>query len=204
MLEQAAGVSPSQLTKTLCDPGISISAPLWARLSVSSSEAASAASTGDQSKLSYKHATVRWTRRRLRKTMTLTSEVPLVSHYRDQGAYLSKEQQLFQERFNALDTPWQLDVGQDSFHLGGRSVWLPDFVLKKGNTVLHLEVLGYWRPEAVRKRIRLLNKYGPKHWLIAVSRKRRASKASIEFEGPILEFAEILSPKKVIEVAESL
>lgn len=150
-------------------------------------------------------ATLRWTRRKLRKTVTLHSTVPLVSHYRDQGGYLSREQQWFKERFDALDTEWVLEEGRVPVDLNGRAVLLPDFIIRKGEQFLQLEILGFWRHEALEKKLALINKYGPKNWLIAISRKRGTSKTqSIGLEGPILEFAEVLPPKKVIQFAEAL
>ena len=150
-------------------------------------------------------ATVRWTRRRLRKTLKLDQTCGLVSHYQDRGAYQTREQQWFEERFQALDTEWTLEPGTLPVDLAGRAVILPDYVLRKGDQTLQLEILGFWRKETLDKRLRLLKKYGPKNWLVAISRKRGTSKQKhVPPEGPVLEFAEILSPKKVIQWAEAL
>ena len=141
-------------------------------------------------------ATVRWTRRRLRKTMTLTSEVPLVSHYRDQGAYLSKEQQLFQERFNALDT---MAIGcRPGLLSSRRSVRVATgFCVEKGEYGPSPRGAGIL---AARGRSQTYTA-AEQVWTETLAhcsqpKTTRVKKASIEFEGPILEFAEILSPKK--------
>jgi len=150
-------------------------------------------------------ATVRWTRRRTRKTLRLDPSFGLVSHYRDQGAYQSREQQWFEERFQALKTDWVLEEGVLPIDLGGRAVILPDYVLRKGDQTLQLEILGFWRKEVLEKRLALLQKYGPKNWLVAISRKRGTSKQKkVPLAGPVLEFAEVLPPKKVIKYAEAL
>ena len=150
-------------------------------------------------------ATVRWTRRRLRKTLKLDQSCGLISHYQDRGAYKTREQQWFEERFQALDTDWVLEPGTLPIDLAGRAVLLPDYVLRKGEWTIQLEILGFWRKETLEKRLRLLKKYGPPNWLVAISRKRGTSKQKqVPLDGPILEFAEILSPKKVIQWAEAL
>jgi hypothetical protein len=151
------------------------------------------------------HATVQWTRRKIRKTLTLDSTTPLCSHYRDQGSYVSREQQWFKERFDTLKTDWTLSDGKEPLNLAGRAVLMPDYTLRRGKEELHLEIMGFWRADQLKKRILLLQKYGPGNWLIAVSRKRRTTKSTKEaLEGPVIEFSEILSPKKVIQYAESL
>ena len=150
-------------------------------------------------------ATVLWTKARHRKTLTVTHEDGLVSHYSDRGGYQSREAQWFAERFAALKTDWTLVEGEHPISLGDKGVLFPDFTLKQGNRVAHLELMGFWRGDDLAKKIDLLSRYGPGNVILAVSRKLRGSKGVLE-QAPewVLDFANVLPPKQVVAQAERL
>ncbi|MBW1880624.1 MAG: DUF790 family protein, partial [Deltaproteobacteria bacterium] len=87
-------------------------------------------------------ATVLWTRARHRKRMFLTSEDGLVSHYRDVGAYETRTQRWFAERFRALDSGWTLDDQTLPIDLGGHALVLPDYRFTRDGRVAFLEIVG--------------------------------------------------------------
>jgi predicted nuclease of restriction endonuclease-like RecB superfamily len=150
-------------------------------------------------------ATVLWTKAGHRKTLRVASGDGLVSHYRDSGAYTTREQTWFAERWAALDTRWKMTDQTDPIDLGGRGVVLPDFSFKRGRKVGHLEIIGYWRPETLQTRLDMLQRYGPGTVILAVSRKLRGSKQALDaYPGEVVEFAEIVPPKKVLEALERL
>ena len=79
----------------------------------------------------------------------------------------------------------------------------PDFTLRSGKRVAHLEMVGFWRKQWLEKRLDGLNRYGPDNLIIAVSTRLQGSQEALEsFPGEVVTFAEILSPKKVCEAAE--
>ncbi len=152
-------------------------------------------------------ATVLWTKRRHAKTLTLTHEDGLVSHYRDQGAYKTREQALFEERWNASERAWDLTEGREPIELGGQAVLVPDYTLTHPDgRVAHLDVVGFWRRESLERRLALLDRYGPGNVVVAVSRRRRGSRAKElpDYEGPLIPFAEIVTPKKVLDAVEAV
>ena len=53
-------------------------------------------------------ATIRWGKRGIRKQMRLSSDMGLVSHYRDSGVYVSRVEEWFEARFDTLDSGWSL------------------------------------------------------------------------------------------------
>ena len=148
-------------------------------------------------------ATILWTRARHRKTLRLDHRMPLRSHYKDTGAWRTKAAQHFEERFRARSSPWTLEEGSEPIDLGGRGVLFPDFTLRSGSRVAHLEMVGFWRKQWLEKRLEWLNRYGPDNLVIAVSTRLQGSQEALEsFAGEVVTFAEILSPKKVTEAAE--
>ena len=64
----------------------------------------------------------------------------------------------------------------------------------------HLEILGFWRHDDLVRRIELIERRGPGNVVLAVSRKLRGSKEALS-DAPawVIDFAEVLPPKKVIE-----
>lgn len=152
-------------------------------------------------------ATVLWTKAKHRKTLTLTPVLGLVSHYADTGAYRTREQEMFEERWHAKPRAWKLDPGSAPIDLGGRGVLIPDYTLKhEDGRVAHLDICGFWRREALEHKLGLIDTYGPGNVIMAVSRKRRGSKSTElpPFGGPLVEFAEIVPPNKVLKALEAL
>ena len=148
-------------------------------------------------------ASILWTRARHRKRLNLTHESGLRSHYVDRGAYATREQTWFAERYAKLDTDWQMTEGKKPINLGGRAVIFPDFTFSKGRKKAHLEILGFWRKDALAKHLALLDAFGPGNVIVAVSRKLRGSKEAMQpYSGPIIDFAEIVPPKKVLAAVE--
>jgi hypothetical protein len=135
--------------------------------------------------------------------LSLTHESGLRSHYTDRGAYQTREQKWFSERFKKLDTDWKMTQGKRPITLGSRGVLFPDFTFTKDGRTAHLEILGFWRKDALAKRLALLEDFGPGNVVVAISRKLRGSKEAMDpYSGPIVDFAEIVPPKKVLAAVE--
>ena len=84
---------------------------------------------------------------------TLEAGCGLVSHYPPGKPYDSILEQAFAERWAKTPTPWRLEREVDLIPLPG-SVMVPDFRLvhPDGRSCL-LEIVGYWRPEYLRKKV---------------------------------------------------
>lgn len=144
-----------------------------------------------------------WTQRKVAKTLSLSHDDGLVSHYRDTGAYKTKEQTYFEERFAAYDTEWALQEGQTLLPLGSRRFVFPDYTLVRGERRVHLQMVGFWRKETLEAHLADVAEHAPRDLLVAVS-KRLAGDKGAALPDQVLAFAEILSPRAVVAAADAL
>ena len=135
--------------------------------------------------------------------MTLSSADGLRSHYRDLGAYDTREALWFEERFRALDSGWTLDREVLPLPQGGEGVVVPDFRFTKGGRTAYLEILGFWRKGSVQRRLQLLKRHGPRNLVLAVS-KRLAGEEAAEIPDAVVPFAEVIPAKAVLERFEAI
>ncbi len=146
---------------------------------------------------------VRWGTRKLRKNFSLSSEAGLVSHYRDQGAYQTRTEQWFEERWNKLDTEWKMVRCASLVHLGGQAVLAPCYTFTKGDKTAHLEILGFWRKGWLQKHLGRVAKHGPGNLVLAVSTKMEGAKEGLgRFEGQVVAFKEVVPAKDVLAAVE--
>lgn len=143
-------------------------------------------------------AKVEW---RGKRTLKLAPGL-LRSHYRDVGAYETRESLWFEERFVALDSGWTLDREVVPLSQGGEAAVVPDFRFRKDGRTAYLEILGFWRKGSVERRLKLLKRYGPKNLIVAVSKKLAGEDA--ELPDGIIPFAEVIPSKEVLRRLEEL
>lgn len=152
-------------------------------------------------------ATVLWTKARHEKHLEITSADPLVSHYRDQGAYRTREQAAFEERWAAKPRTWELTTATTPITLGTQGFIVPDYTFTgPEGQVAHLELIGFWRRETLQTKLDAIARYGPGNVVVAVSGRRSGSKGKTlpSFDGEMLSFAEVLPPNKVLKALEAV
>ncbi|SMB80114.1 DUF790 family protein [Deinococcus hopiensis] len=137
----------------------------------------------------------------------LTSEDEYVSHYKPPEEHDSALEAGFADRFAKLDTPWVLEREVDLVPVPG-GVIIPDFRLvhPDGRNVL-VEIVGYWRPEYLRKKFALLRKSGRTDVIVCVSERLNLEKAGVDpsdFDERLIWFKGVLNPKDVLGLAERL
>ena len=148
-------------------------------------------------------ATIRWTKRRLRKELNLSSELGLRSHIADTGAYQSRTSQWFEERWSASDSGWELTRDAGLIDLSGEGVVVPDFSFRRDGREAHLEIIGVWRKAWLKARMKQLQQHGPGNLVMAVSSKLAGSKESlVKFPGEVVYFKEVVPIKDVLEAIE--
>lgn len=135
----------------------------------------------------------------------LTSEDGYISHYRAPEEHDSALESGFTERFQKLTVPWHLEREVDLVPVPG-GVILPDFRLvhDDGRSVL-VEIVGYWKPEYLRKKFSLLRKSGRRDVIVCVSERLNLEKAGVnprDFGERLVWFKGVLPPKDVLNVAE--
>lgn len=136
----------------------------------------------------------------------LTSEDGYVSHYKAPEEHDSALESGFAERFAKVDTPWVLEREVDLVPVPG-GVILPDFRLVNGERSVLVEIVGYWRPEYLRKKFALLKKSGRTDLIVCVSERLNLEKAGVdpsEFGDRLIWFKGVLNPKDVLALAERI
>jgi predicted nuclease of restriction endonuclease-like RecB superfamily len=133
-----------------------------------------------------------------------SATITLVSHYKDQPLYDSALERTFAERFARLESPWRLERETEIIHLG-QMVMIPDFRFRHredGRTAL-LEIVGYWRPEYLRRKFAKLATAGRSDLIVALNAELHVGGRERErldaLPGPVVFFKQALDPKAVLE-----
>jgi uncharacterized protein len=128
----------------------------------------------------------------------------LVSHHVDRGQFDSMVEEAFAVQFAQLRTEWSLHREADVVDLG-EEVMIPDFVLRHpdGRSAL-LEIVGYWRPDYLRRKIERLHVAGRRDMIVAVSRHLSVAEEDLKDLGGVVWFSRRLRPREVIEAAEEV
>ena len=136
---------------------------------------------------------------------TLEAGCDLVSHYPPGKPYDSILEQAFAERWAKTPTAWRLEREVDLIPLPG-SVMVPDFRLvhPDGRSVL-LELVGYWRPEYLRKKFAQVRRAGREDVILAVSERLNLERAGVrrsDLPARVVWFKDRVLPKAVLDVLE--
>lgn len=135
----------------------------------------------------------------------IDSDCGLISHYPPGKTYDSLLEAGFVDRWNKAKTEWRLEREVDLIPIPG-SVMIPDFriVHPDGRTFL-VEIVGYWRPEYLRKKFSQVRQSGRDDLILAVSERLNLEKAGVNIADTparIVWFKDQLLPKAVLEVLE--
>lgn len=136
----------------------------------------------------------------------LDSNCGLVSHYPPGKPFDSMLEAAFAERWATLNSEWKLEREVDLIPIPG-SVMIPDFRLvhPDGRTFL-LEIVGYWRPEYLRKKFHQVRRSGSNSLILAISERLNLEKAGVKVDdlpAKVIWFKDKLLPKAVLEVLEA-
>ncbi|PSO48182.1 MAG: hypothetical protein BRC33_10375 [Cyanobacteria bacterium SW_9_44_58] len=134
---------------------------------------------------------------------SLDSNCGLISHYPPGKPYDSMLEQSFAKRWKKEKTAWKLEREVDLIPIPG-SVIIPDFRLVHPNgEEFLLEIVGYWRPEYLRKKFYQLRRAQVDNLILAVSERLNLDKAGVNFQNvpaKLVWFKDKLSPKAVLAV----
>lgn len=137
----------------------------------------------------------------------LDSECGLVSHYPPGKTYDSLLEAGFVDRWNKAKTEWRLEREVDLIPIPG-SVMIPDFrvVHPDGRSFL-VEIVGYWRPEYLRKKFSQVRQSGRDDLILAVSERLNLENAGVKISDTparIVWFKDQLLPKAILQVLEDV
>ncbi|MDJ0731762.1 MAG: DUF790 family protein [Crocosphaera sp.] len=129
----------------------------------------------------------------------------LVTHYSRGKTYDSMLEESFAKRWEKLKTDWKLEREVDLIPIPG-SVMIPDFRLvhPDGRDYL-LEIVGYWRPEYLRKKFYQVQNADNDNIILAISERLNLDKAGVNFNdtpAKVVWFKDKLNPKVVLSLLE--
>ncbi len=140
------------------------------------------------------------------KSFCLDASCGLVSHYPPGKPYDSMLEQAFADKWAKAKTEWQLEREVELIPIPG-SVMIPDFrLVHPDGRVFLLEIVGYWRPEYLRKKFYQVRQAECQNLILAVSQRLNLEKAGVDVNTTptkIVWFKDKLLPKAVLEALES-
>ena len=140
-----------------------------------------------------------------RQHFVLDDQSGLVSHYRDQALYDSLLEETFATRFAKAKTQWQLERESEVVNLK-ETVMIPDFTFRHPDgRMAILEIMGYWRPEYLRRKLEKLRQAQRKDLLVAVSSNLNVSEDDFKnVPGGVFFFRNKVQPKDVIHLLDQI
>ena len=135
------------------------------------------------------------------KRFYLDQNCGLSSHYGRDDPFDSKVEAAFHRQFCKRKTEWHIEREGEIVDLGD-TVLIPDFrfVHPDGRTGL-LEIVGFWTPEYLQKKIDKINRAKRDDLLIAVNEKLNCSRDS--FHGPVIFYKTRVKVKEVLAWLEN-
>ena len=134
----------------------------------------------------------------------LTDELGLQSHYRSPDEYDSELERSFANQFESIPTEWRLERETDLIDLK-ETVMIPDFSFSHpdGRRAL-MEIVGFWTPEYLRRKLWKLKRAGKRNLIVAVSDRLNCSVEDFrEIPGEVLFFKTRVKPKEMLTKVEA-
>lgn len=152
-------------------------------------------------------ADVLWGPERTPRQFLLTPQQGLRSHLPDSGVWIPEEVLAFAERFQTLESPWEIATATDLIDLNG-TLAIPDFCFRNRDTgqVIYLELFGFWRRHGIEQRLAQLAAAGRKDYLVAIGHRGQVSEEDLaETEGqPVYRFRGVMIPREVVARLEEM
>jgi predicted nuclease of restriction endonuclease-like RecB superfamily len=143
-------------------------------------------------------ARVAWVRGQ--RTMALDASLGLVAEGINPGSWVPREVTWLLERWEALNSGWEVVQEVTPLQQGPDRVVVPDLGFRKNGRVAWLEVLGFWRKASLKARLEAQAAHGPPHLLLAVSKKLAGEKGEVP-EG-VIPFAEVIPARELLARVE--
>ncbi len=133
----------------------------------------------------------------------LDSQSPLKPMQAAPSAYDSLLEETFARRWEKLNTPWVLEREVEIVDLKG-TVFVPDFALRHPDgRIAHVEIMGFWHPDYLRRKLDKLRRAAMPDLLVAVSERLNVGMEDFQdIPGPVLFFKGKLEPRAVLERLE--
>lgn len=137
-----------------------------------------------------------------RKAFLLNSNSGLSSHYSAAPEFDSKVEEMFFNKFSKKKRGWEIQREGDIIILED-SVFMPDFTFRsKDGKIVHMEIIGYWTPEYLEKKLSKIRRAGPDRLILAVNRSLNCSRD--DFKGEWIDYTTGIRIKDVLERLEQV
>ncbi len=136
----------------------------------------------------------------------LTSEQKeLVSNRYDEPVYENPDIEKLQKNWEKLESDWSLEKNKKVIDLG-KTAFIPELVLTNENgEKVYLDVLGFWTPKSLQKKLEELKAGNFNKFIIAASNELRGSREEVLWENPnVIFYKTKIEPKVLMEIAEML
>ena len=136
----------------------------------------------------------------------LTSEqTELISNRYDEPEYENPVHEKLKKNWEKSSVSWILEENREVVDLG-KTAFVPDFVLiSPDGAKIYLDVLGFWTPKSLKKRLEELEAVKFKNFIIAAWQELRGSREEATFTSEnVVFFKSKLEPLLLEEAAEKL
>jgi len=132
----------------------------------------------------------------------LSPRTGLKSHYRDEPEFDSSPEEAFYNKFSRnTKSKWTIEREGSILDLKD-TVLIPDFKFTHADgRVAHLEIVGFWTPEYLAKKLDKLSRVSEANVVVAVPQTLNC--ANEEFSGPVVRYKQRLLIKDVLPVIEA-
>lgn len=136
------------------------------------------------------------------KRFVLSPHDGLTSHYAEEPLFDSAPEEALFKRFTRKATsPWSIAREAAILDLGD-TVMLPDFTFThRDGRVAHLEIVGFWTPEYLRRKFGKLRRLNAANLIIALPMNREC--ALEDYTGPVIRYKSRLLLKDVLPALEA-
>ena len=136
----------------------------------------------------------------------LTSEqTELVSNRFDEPEYENPDINKLRKNWEKSSNGWQLKENRKVIDLG-KTAFIPDLVMvSPGGQEIYLDILGFWTPKSLQKRLEEFESANFKKFIIAASQELRGSREEPLWESPnVIFYKTKIEPRLLVEIAEKL
>ena len=140
-----------------------------------------------------------------RRFFPLDESAGLHSHYRDSTVYDSLLERTFAERFGKIESGWEIEREVAIINLKD-TVFIPDFAFRHadGRTAL-LEIVGFWRPDYLARKLMKLKRSGRTDMVVAVSADLNVGEEDFkDVPGSVFFFKRRINPQDVLARLEQV
>lgn len=136
----------------------------------------------------------------------LTSEqTELVSDRHDEPEYKNPDIEKLKKNWEKFSTEWRLKENRKVIDLG-KTAFIPELILiSPGGKEIYLDILGFWTPKSLQKKLAEFEAVNFKKFIIAASSELRGSREEVLWENEnVIFYKTKIEPRMLIEIAENL